>query len=284
MTIRKLSKVLFLINAAQFLLGMGIVLALLLSILFPTEYLLYVSIGLLLLSSIMSLLCQFSINRYEKWNYRESMGQLEAFNRKLREQRHDYLNQLQVVYGLLELEAYEEARDYMRPVFKDIMKVNRALKTSQPAVNALLQAKIETAEKKGIDFYPEVSTQLDDLPMEPWELCKILGNLIDNAITALQEKQGEKKLVVGISESGESYRFSVHNNGPAIPEEMQKLIFQQGFTTKKEEGHGMGLAIVEAAVRQAGGKIRLRSSEEETVFTVLIPRKNGEKIRQKMSR
>ena len=284
MTIRKLSKVLFLINAAQFLLGMGIVLALLLSILFPTEYLLYISIGLLLLSSIMSLLCQFSINRYEKWNYRESMGQLEAFNRKLREQRHDYLNQLQVVYGLLELEAYEEARDYMRPVFKDIMKVNRALKTSQPAVNALLQAKIETAEKKGIDFYPEVNTQLDDLPMEPWELCKILGNLIDNAITALQEKQGEKKLVVGISESGESYRFSVHNNGPAIPEEMQKLIFQQGFTTKKEEGHGMGLAIVEAAVRQAGGKIRLRSSEEETVFTVLIPRKNGEKIRQKMSR
>lgn len=80
------------------------------------------------------------------------MKNLENQNSKLREQRHDYLNQLQIVYGLLELEEYTEARDYLDPVFKDIMKVNRALKTSQPAVNALLQAKMDEAESQDIDF------------------------------------------------------------------------------------------------------------------------------------
>ena len=70
------------------------------------------------------------------------MKNLENLNLKLRAQRHDYMNHLQVIYGLLELGEYEDAREYMEPVFKDITRVTRAMKTSQPAVNALLQAKI----------------------------------------------------------------------------------------------------------------------------------------------
>lgn len=81
----------------------------------------------------------------------------------------------------------------MEPVFKDITRVTRAMKTSQPAVNALLQAKMESAEKKGVDMIVEVGTPLKEIPLEPWELCKLLANLIDNGITALEEKEGEKK-------------------------------------------------------------------------------------------
>ena len=60
----------------------------------------------------------------------------------------------------------------------------------------------------------------------------------------------------------------MENNGPKIPEEIRDSIFKKGFTTKKEEGHGMGLAIVSEIVNKAKGKIELKSDEEETVFTV----------------
>lgn len=273
MTIRKLARMLSVINGMQFLLGAAILLGLQFHVFDQADFVLDLALGIMLLSSIFSIAGLFSVTRYQNQSYQESMKNLENLNSRLREQRHDYLNQLQVVYGLLELGEYEEARAYLSPVFKDIMKVNKALKTSQPAVNALLQAKMEEAERQGIDFYLEVSTQLTELDLEPWELCKVLANLIDNAVTALGEIAGEKRLTLRIREAREFYQFTVENNGPAIPEEKQKLIFSQGYTTKKGEGHGMGLAIVSSVLREAGGEVRLTSEGEETSFVVILPKK-----------
>ena len=173
---------------------------------------------------------------------------------------------------MLEVGEYEDAREYIEPVFKDISKVSKAMKTSQPAVNALLQAKMESAAKKGIAMLVEVATPLKVIPVEPWELCKLLANLIDNGITALADKEGEKKLTVEMRQDSRSYFFAVRNNGPAIPEEHQTLIFKQGFSTKKEEGHGTGLAIVSQIVKDARGELRLLSDAKETCFEVRLPR------------
>ena len=203
-----------------------------------------------------------------------SYRDLERLNSDLRAQRHDYLNHLQVVYGLMELEEYDELKNYLAPIYKGMMKTGKALKTRNPAVNALLRAKMEEAESKGIDFYVEVSSDLSGLTVEPWELCKVLANLMDNAITALEAIPSEKKLRVDIGEDRDSYRFSVANNGPVIPEELQESIFREGFTTKKESGHGMGLSIVTQVLKTYKGTISLSSTEEETVFRIRIPKSN----------
>ena len=203
-----------------------------------------------------------------------SYRDLERLNSDLRAQRHDYLNHLQVVYGLMELEEYDELKTYLAPIYKGMMKTGKALKTRNPAVNALLRAKMEEAESKGIDFYVEVSSDLSSLTMEPWELCKVLANLMDNAITALEDNPSEKKLRVDIGEDKEYFRFSVANNGPAIPKELQESIFKEGFTTKKESGHGMGLYIVTQVLKTYKGNIILSSTAEETVFSICIPKTN----------
>lgn len=203
---------------------------------------------------------------------RESYENLEELNSNLRAQRHDYLNHLQVVYGLMEMEEYEELRRYLQPVYKDMLKTGKALRTSKPAINALLKAKMDEAENKGIDVYIEVKSNLTNLHVEDWELCKVLSNLLDNAMTALSEKEGEKKIELDISEDLENYRFSISNNGPKIQEELQEHIFKQGITTKKGEGHGMGLYIVSNVLKTYKGTIELRSDENETIFLFSIPK------------
>jgi len=207
-----------------------------------------------------------------------SYQNLEKLNSTLRSQRHDYLNHLQVVYGLMELEEYEELKNYLQPVYKDMQKTGKALKTSKPAINALLKAKMDEAEKKGIDFYVEVKSDLKGLMVEDWELCKVISNIVDNAMTALAEMDGQRKIVMDITEERERYRFSVANNGPKIPEDMQESIFKQGITSKREEGHGMGLYIVSQVLKTYQGVITLESTEEETVFTVTFPKKEGENV------
>ena len=202
---------------------------------------------------------------------RESIGNLCELNDKLRMDRHDYLNHLQIVYGLMELEEYDEMNSYLRKVYKELQKTGKAVRTSKPAINALLAAKSAESEAKGIEFLIEVKSDLKDLTIEDWELCKVLSNLIDNAAKALEDSgKEEKKIGINITETPDSYIFSVENNGPEIPEEIRENIFKRGFTTKKEEGHGMGLAIVSDILGKSNGSIELKSDKDETVFTVSL--------------
>lgn len=236
-------------------------------------FLYYLCMGLVIVNSMTTLCSFYFINSLKSSALVESINNLESLNTRLRSQRHEYLNQLQVVYGLMELEEYEEAKKYLEPFCKDIMKVSKALKTAQPAVNALLQAKIEMAEQRKIDLYIEVKSDLKQIPIEPWELCKVLGNIVDNAITALEKKETNRNLHIEIDEDSQQYLFSIYNNGPQIPKEQLETIFKQGFTTKKEEDHGMGLYIVADIIQSVGGNIQVHSEKEKTAFEISILKK-----------
>lgn len=234
-----------------------------------TIYLVFCLLAVGILAGCIGLiLFQYHRLRNQCSRMQDSFRNLEQLNFELRAARHDYLNHLQVVYGLMELEEYEELKQYLAPVYKSIMKTGKALKTSKPALNALLMAKMEEAEGKQVDVYVEVKSDLQKLSIEDWQLCKVLSNLIDNAITALQDKAGEKKMEIDISEDREVYLFQISNNGPAIPKDQQAAVFKRGFSTKKEAGHGMGLAIVADILKENAGSIEVNSDEEKTEFTV----------------
>ena len=98
----------------------------------------------------------------------------------------------------------------------------------------------------------------------------MLGNLLDNAIDALQEVS-DRRLTLTLTEDLKAFRFSVKNSGPMIPVKLQASIFQPGITTKAA-GHGMGLFIVRRTVQEWGGDIRLISDAKETEFSGFSPR------------
>lgn len=272
MNIKKITTALFITTAAQFLASLSLLIGLVFGSAKDISPMIWGCIGLILLSGLFLAVGLFVVSGYRNRNYEESMKHLENLNMKLREQKHDLMNHFQVVYGLMELGEYEEAHTYIQPVFRGIQKLNYALKTSQPAVNALLQAKLETAEAQQVDLYLTIGSTLKEIRMQPWDMCRILANLIDNGLTALSQINGERQLHVMINEDSENYIFEISNNGPAIPEEVMPHLFRAGFTTKKEEGHGQGLAIVQRLVREAGGEVSVESDEEETVFSVVLPK------------
>ena len=200
----------------------------------------------------------------------EVLEQIKDLNNTLRAQRHDFLNHLQVVYSLIEMDEYTEASNYIEMVYGDIKKVNRVLKTSDAAINALLQAKELDCEDRGISVHMKISTRLDKLKIPSWEMCRVLGNLIDNAIDATEENDN-RFVEIEIFEESENYGFIVKNNGDMIFQDMKDKIFQPGFTTKGEKGQGMGLAISKEIVEKYGGSIDVDSNESITIFKVMIP-------------
>ena len=206
----------------------------------------------------------------------EAYGQLENLNREMRAQRHDFMNHLQVVYSLIEMNEPGEAIDYMDRIYGDMQRVSRMLRTACPAVNALIQAKVVEARERGAELKLSIAAKWDDELMPAWEICRVLANLIDNALDAAcsaEHPEGEKPTVeLVLGEDLRSWFFSVRNNGPAISEKARARIFEPGFTTKAT-GQGMGLYIVSQTVTEMGGQITVESRDGDTVFSGFVPRK-----------
>ena len=68
----------------------------------------------------------------------DTIEAMESLNNTLRAQRHDFLNHLQVVYSLMEMQEYDEANAYIEKIYGSITAVSRVMKTANPSINALL--------------------------------------------------------------------------------------------------------------------------------------------------
>lgn len=200
----------------------------------------------------------------------EAYAQLESLNGALRAQRHDFRNHLQVIGGLLEMGESDEAAKYIDRVYGSVGALSAQLRTASPAVNALLRVKTAEAQKRGVAMDVIVRSAWEGLPAQGWEMCRVLGNLIDNAMDALKDTPSPR-VTVTLGEELRALIFSVENNGPEIPMEIREKIFQPGFTTKGGE-RGQGLAIVREIIAGYGGELTLESDENHTAFCGRLPR------------
>lgn len=201
----------------------------------------------------------------EQWlNMTEMLDNEAQLNNKLRAQRHDFLNHMQVITSLVQLEEYSEAQKYLKKIIGDIKQVGLLLRTSNPAVNALLAAKSVDAQKNKVIIKFHISAKLADMPIEDWQFCRVLSNLIDNAIYEAKKLQGE--VHVTLREDNSMLMFSVENDGQDIKEDLKKMIFEPGYTTKGDEGTGMGLYIIQQTLQENGGKMSIESLDGRTRF------------------
>lgn len=203
----------------------------------------------------------------------EKLKVLNDFNNYVRAQRHDYLNHIQTIYGLLQIGHTEAASEYLTEIVSEAHFASQIMFLKKPEVNALLQRKIVQARNKEIAFELNIQTDLTYLRASVYDLNRILGNLIDNAFEAvapLPPDQRQVKLEIYDDES--YYGIKLTNTGPEICPEMKQTIFDPGFTTKGE-GRGMGLFIVKNIVDFNDGKITV--SSPPVTFEVKLPKRGG---------
>ena len=130
----------------------------------------------------------------------------------------------------------------------------------------------------------ELSSSEGIVPVSETDIQGIIVNLFSNAVDAMGTNPGviTVKTVAGVRGDDQScpklaadtyVKISVGDTGPGIEPKVQQRIFDPFFTTKGPgEGVGLGLAIVYATVKQAGGEIVL-SSELGTgaCFDIYLP-------------
>lgn len=146
-------------------------------------------------------------------------------------------------------------------------------------LRALIRELAERAREAMPERRLELVLDMDDLPERFWGdrtlLRQALTNLVANAEQAMP---GGGHVTLGARRSEAGVELSVTDEGVGIPEDLQTRIFDLYFTTK-EDGSGIGLAVVRQIVQLHGGRIRLRSAPGEgTQITLELPVRSLETV------
>ncbi len=188
-------------------------------------------------------------------------------------QRHDFINHVQVLHGLMQMNMYNETADYLNQLVQEAKQVKEILGVDNLAVTALLRSKQAVSEAVKVILQTEVHCSLKHLKIASFHLVKILGNLLDNAIDAAAQQIEEfREVSLRIFRENSFVVFQVGNPRPVIPKVVIQHIFDSGFTTKSGDHAGQGLFIVKKLVKQNGGSIEVSSDEiNGTIFIVKLP-------------
>ena len=179
--------------------------------------------------------------------------------------RHDISSHLSVVFGYIELEQYEKARDYIEQLRRE-MDSMESVHTGNVTLDALLGSKGVLARKNGIRVEMEAAVP-PDLQIEETHLAAMLGNLYDNALDANLKIEDISKRYIRIEITYREGNLLIHFSNAA--KEDAKRIGDTWRTTKAQAAnHGFGLKSIDRVVGQYQGFCR--RDLKNNVFTCQI--------------
>ncbi|WP_165842305.1 sensor histidine kinase [Paenibacillus xerothermodurans] len=203
------------------------------------------------------------------------VGNIETLFQSVREQRHDFINHIQTIHAFVTLQRYDQLKKYTNTLVGEIQIIHELININDPALSALMQAKIAQAESLHIvcEYDFKHMDRLELSPIKATDVVKMFSNLIDNAFDATAEldKQHRRVKITGDVVNNQLL-FKVGNAGPEIPAELKGKIFESGFSSKTGgENSGLGLHIVKQLVTRYKGTIQVTSANGYTEFSIIIP-------------
>lgn len=168
----------------------------------------------------------------------------------------------------------EEARRLNRLV-GDLLRYARPIQLSRQSLdvrNVIERSLHVLNHKENIEVTIENGEHCQDISGDPDLLRIVFGNLIDNAIQAME---GGGELVVRFHPDSRGDRkgiiVAIRDTGPGMSPHVKARATDPFFTTRPS-GTGLGLAIVDRIVEAHGGEVRIESEPGEgTTIHVFLP-------------
>ncbi|QXB21431.1 sensor histidine kinase [Lelliottia amnigena] len=205
------------------------------------------------------------------------LSQVKRYVDNLRIMRHEQLNRMTTLSGMLHMGRYEEAIGFIQAQSEHAQELLDFISSrfSSPTLCGLLLGKSARAREKGVELNFDPACRMDKpfAPLHEAELISIIGNLLDNAIEATQRAPlPHEPVEVLIKLNERELIIEVADQGVGIKPEIRERIFERGITTKTRGDHGIGLYLIDSYVTQAGGAIEIAdNSPRGAIFSLFIP-------------
>lgn len=163
---------------------------------------------------------------------------------------------------MLENNDTDSAKEYLVKLSSFVRLANRLCYTGNNAVDPIVNIKGSLAQTYGIEFICKVNI-ITSIKADELELCRIIGNALDNAIDGCQRADvPHKHIWISLTEEREKLFIVITNTS-------DKVDTSALTSTKKEQGlHGIGIKSIKSSVDRLGGLVSF--DYEDDIFKLNI--------------
>lgn len=135
----------------------------------------------------------------------------------------------------------------------DGLQLNKAPSDLNETIQqVLMQLQLNAPPTTRLEFQP--TPQAQEILCDPAKIQQVLTNLVKNAVEATGP-HGVIHLRVSSDEAKNLFQIHVLDNGPGVSPEVHPKLFQRNFTTKGDNGNGIGLYISRKIMQAHGGNL-----------------------------
>lgn len=208
-----------------------------------------------------NLKAQIMKSNYEVKNlelYKESMNIAKKI-------KHDIKNHLLVISGFINDNKGAEAQDYIKEVTGNVDNICSYISLEDPVINYIVNSKIEAANNKLINVKTVVDSAISMPGINEYELCSIIGNILDNAI---ENTKSDGNMIIDIGAKKGYFNISVKNSVDSF----NNLSLE---TTKADkENHGLGLSIIKENISKYNGILDIYNEDDMFCVSAYLPYSN----------
>lgn len=162
----------------------------------------------------------------------------------IRSRQHEFDNHINAIYSLhYTCDSYDmlvkAQNEYSQAVIKE-NRYNKLLKAGNPLLIGFLYGKLIEIERLEIDSGFCISIEDLDIGVPDYKIVEILGNLINNAVEALDIVDFQKEIYILVVEANGIFEIEVRNRSEFIDYAKIEMFFKKGFS-KKGINRGIGL-------------------------------------------
>ena len=193
--------------------------------------------------------------------------------------------ELELDYMLTEtkqlIDGIEEGAKRTHTIVEGLTSFSRGdmVKKSKSDVNRGIRSTISVLKSRlnNVKLITSLDKNLPLLSCQVGKINQVVLNLMNNALDALEEKNGSNKkvseLMVETKDLGHSVQIIISDNANGIEKELQRKIMEPFYTTKEVgKGTGLGLSISYSIIEDHGGAIEIDSEMGVgTKFIVTLP-------------
>lgn len=181
--------------------------------------------------------------------------------------RHDFKHTIRALKNLADKEDYTELKAYLNQYFESLPENDSILFCDNHAVNAVLNYYYLVAEKSKIKTNWSIEIP-DNIQIKNVDLCNIIGNILDNAITACEEIPEEQRWIqFTITNQHHANLYFVATNSFNGKVKM----FNDCYLSTHRDGNGIGLSSIESIAENYNGTAIFNHKEKEFYSNVVLP-------------
>ncbi|MEV4267493.1 ATP-binding protein [Kribbella sp. NPDC049584] len=195
------------------------------------------------------------------------LGELDAVRslaESLQAQNHEASNRLHTVVSLIEIGKPERAREFAvsELQFAQAMTDRVVGTVGDPVLASLLLAKLAQAQERGVVLSLDLGQEQLNTRLPAQDVVTVVGNLLDNAIEAARGGPAPRKVEFRAAALPGAIDLIVTNTGAELGSVELAHMFERGWSTKAEPGHGLGLVLVRSTVERWQGSLMVDPDSE----------------------